>query len=329
MYDLNYTFLTELEVDTRQSFDDLSDDLLLLDKNAEESQVVDMKSVISSWQNYFWKSPNANKQRLDITFTDISIYRGSVASTDYQGNPLNDLEMMSVEELNSFFHNLDDISAWAGGRTWAQLSNVLCNAIGTLQDKYTTKDNIYPNHSVVITDEDLNSSGFGTWTRRDNRYLSEVFSKSNYDINPGDNPGSGSISEIGLTNKASSPPSHTHKISYIPASGNGGSSSEGTVSEGLLTWSNARRGLDPTYIGSVTSQTSSKAPRYKYSGKPYNSKWHETATVKGDANSTVGAEGGAKAEFNVSKTKVDPVDNKIKVAPKTYPLSATIWERTD
>ena len=136
IYDLNYTYLIELEVDTRQSFDDLSDDLLLLDKNAEESQVVDMKSAISAWQNYFWKSTNPNKQRLDVTFTDISIERGTVMSTDWQGNPLNDLEMMSIEELENFLNGIDARKGWAGGRTWEELSNALCDAIVTLQNKY-------------------------------------------------------------------------------------------------------------------------------------------------------------------------------------------------
>lgn len=330
MYDLNYTFLTELEVDTRQSFDDLSDDLLLLDNNASESQVVDMKSVISSWQNYFWKSTNTNKQFLDITFTDLSIERGTVITTDWQENPLDDLEMMSIEELNNFFDSLDEISAWVGGKTWSQLTNSLTAAITALQAKYVDKNNIYPKNAVLVTNENPNGTGFGTWTSHNNCYFSEIFSKANYSINPGYDHGSlptnGSLADIGLEPTTETIPNHTHKLAYIPATGSGSGRSEGEAGVAGWEWSNSRRGLDPQQIGMDGTQ-----PRYKYSGKPHSGSAHGstfTTTVLRDANSSVGSGGHPEAKFEVTSTKVDPIDKKIKVAPKTYPLSATIWERT-
>lgn len=339
MYDLNYTFLTELEVDTRQSYDDLSDDLLLLDKDhGEESQVVDMSAVVSSWQNFFWKSSNPNKQRLDVTFTDISIEHGIDLSTDYFGAPLDDLEMMTARELDTFFSEVTNWGQSTDRRTWEELSNELCDAISALQDKYTDPNHIYPLRSVLVTNEDPNGKGFGRWTSYTNCYLSEIFSKSNYDIEQGYNDVGQSINDLGLDPTTNSVPDHTHKMAYIPGTGSGGESSEGTAEPAIVTfcWTNARRGLDPTYIGSITSQrgphgviNSKGIPRYKYSGRSYDkNKWYYTATVMKDANTSIGDEGEAGARFTVSSAKVDAVDNKIKVAPSTYPLSSLIWERT-
>ena len=338
MYDLHYTFLTELEVDTRQSFDDLSDDLLLLDKNAEESQVVNMKSVISSWQNYFWKSPNTNKQLLDITFTDLSIDRGSVASTDYQGNPLNDLEMMSFQELLNFFQRLDSDHAWAGGRTWAELSIALCNAITALQRNYVDiGTNIYPLHSVLVTNENPNNAVPGvnwTWTSRSNCYLSEVFSSSNYGVSPGYNQGCGSLNDAELKDTATKPPIHNHKISYLPASGSGGGSSEGSASPAStpVEWYNTRRGLDKTPVatriitGGHGASTTVSTGRWKFSGSARNNTY--AATVARDANDSIGADGGGTPTFTVSSAEKKAADSSIKVAPKTYPPSSLVWERT-
>ena len=329
MYDLNYTFLTELEVDTRQSFDDLSDDLLLLDNNAEESQVVDMKSAVSSWQNYFWKSPNTNKQRLDVTFTDISVYhKAPSVHQDYSGKPLDSLEIMTVEELESFLNTI----TWAGNRSWADLSNTLCSAITTLQRKYTTKDNIYPVKSVLVTNENPNGMGFGTWTSYRNCYISEIFSSSNYNIPSGYISGSGLINNVALDPSAANPPAHTHRLSYLPASGSGGGSTQGTACTVLLEWFNVRQGTET--VGNVTASHNHNegvvvGQANYYTG--YNSVSCFTPVVTTDANTTIvrpRGGGHASANFKSSTAKKDTADKKIKVSPKTYPLSATIWERT-
>jgi len=317
MYDLNYTFLTELEVDTRQSFDDLSDDLLLLDKNnGEESQVVDMKSEISSWQNYFWKSPNANKQNLDITFTDISIYRGTVTSTDWQGNPLNDLEMLSIEELERFFANIDNRRGWIGNRTWQELSNAVCDAITALQEKYVDVDNVYPVSSVIVSDRNPGSD-FGTWVSKDKYYLSEIFTQSYYNVKPGHDDGtSKTLNDIELKSTASKPPSHTHQLQYTPISGGGKSEASGQCGSTKISWSNERKG------------TNRGAPGEYYTGYALPNDSVFPAVVKTDANSKV-KDGDSKSPgFTVHKAKKDATDESIKVAPKTYPLSATIWEKT-
>lgn len=314
MYDLNYTFLTELEVDTRQSFDDLSDDLLLLDKNnGEESQVVDMKSVISSWQNYFWKSTNTNKQKLDITFTDISIERNENDPTkDWQGNPLNDLEMMTYGELTNFLNGI----VWTGGKTWQELSNAVCDAITALQEKYVDVDNVYPVSSVIVSDRNPGSN-FGTWESKDKYYLSEIFTQSYYNVKPGHDDGtSKTLSDIELKPTASKPPSHTHQLQYTPTSGGGSSEASGQCGSTKISWSNLRQGTNRGAVGEY------------YTGFAPGNDSVYPAVVKTDANSKVKDGGSMAPGFTVHKTKKDPADTSIKVAPKTYPLSAAIWEKT-
>ena len=328
MYDLNYTFLTELEVDTRQSYDDLSDDLLLVEKDFEESQIADMKSIISSWQNYFWQSDNSNKQLLDITFTDLFIYHQD-SSHDYSGNALNGLEIMTFGELESFFSGLDTRHAWAGGKTFKELSESLTGAITALQEHYITKNYIYPKGAVLVTNENpADHSGFGSWSEKKNCYFSEIFSKSNYNVSAGYDPGSGGINSIGLTPTANSVPKHSHKLSYIPESGNGDGSAEGVAGTTPLKYMNERSGLKREEI----APSNDIVPRYRFSGTCSDRNKNRPATVvMKDASSAIPGEGGDKeatASFKVSNAKKDPADSKIKVAPKTYPLSASIWERS-
>ena len=322
MYNLNYTFLTELEVDTRQSFDDVSDDLLLLD-NDEESLVVNMNNIISSWQNYFWtksNSNNPNKERLDITFTDLLIERNSSdSSKDWQGNPLNKDEMMTVQELNTAFNRI----SWSGGKNWSTLTEDLCNAITLLQKQYVEKNNIYPSKSVLVTDTSPNKLGFGKWHKKSNCYLSEKFDSNNYNI-PSGYSENGSIDSIGLTPNADNPPSHSHKLEYTPVSGGGGGESSGTCSGGGATpafqYFNKRSGLsEPGNHGKDAMW---------FSGSWVGNYNRAAMVVKTDSSLGLPrVHGHETAEFTVSKTKKDPVDSKIKVAPKTYPLSASVWEK--
>ena len=332
MYSLNYTYLTELEVDTRQSYDDLSDDLLLLDKDyGEESQTVDMKSVVSSWQNFFWQFDNnyENKKRLDITFTDLIIDHSS-STKDHFGYDLDEHEMMTVEELDSFF---DGITTWgqASNRDWDDFKEALCDVIEALHTKYRDTNNVCPVGSMVVsTTNPKTSSGFGstTWRAKTDCYIGEIFNKAYYKVNPGYNEGSGGINDIGLKATASNPPTHTHQLEFIPATGNGSGSTSSEVSIGFQ-WYNQRQGKDKSKINIDYVGGWQLIETYSGGVNGGHTDYWFTPVVKSDVTAYIpGNDGERSANFSVSNTKVDPVDSKIKVAPKTYPLSAAVWERT-
>ncbi len=346
MYNLNYTFLTELEVDTRQTFSDISDDLLLIynkKDNEKEEKTIKIGTLVTCWQDFFWKVSSSNKEQLKVTFTDISIdhvgsspFNGehwpSAKTTNYQ---VDDNEMMTYEELSAYFTYLDTpdgsegTGKWAGNRTFTELCCVLLDAIDKLHNKLTATE-LYPIKSIIVSDKNPNTAEDledTSWDKQNPAYISEnmmgVMSGTELKT-MGYHAGqtmNGTIIGNDLEKARIKPelkasglvPKHDHKLKFDPESGSGGDSNE-TNAGPYDTFADFKQGSD---------------------GSPYSGANKEIITgndvyglaVAKQANYSASKEGERFPSFNVSSTVKNPIINSINVAPKTYPLSAFIWER--
>lgn len=334
MYNLNYTYLTELEVDTRQTFSDLSTDLLLLhnDQNSNDCTFT-MKSLVSSWQDFFWKSDNKNKEKLKVTFTDISIERKSSSDLkhDYCGYEIDQDgdEMMSIQELDDYYDTLKN--KWVGNKTFSQMTADIIKAITDIHGKFS-KNNVYPKGSIVISDINPKGQyGSGTWKEKSASFISENMKATmsstelkSCGYHGGEAMGTrinGNLNQAIISAKTNGKvvPKHTHQLKFEPESDSGGGSNS-TETSGFNVCCD-ECGIKPG---------SNSKP---FSGQ-YNENHHgsgsNTATgfiIASDASDTIyeGAEG--TLSFNVSNTKVNPNVSSVNFAPKPYSLSAKIWER--
>ena len=337
MYDLNYTFLTDLEVDTRQTFADISSDLILLGYQSGSTTGLkksNMKTVISSWQNYFWNTDDEEniriKQNLNVIFTDLLIDHKWIDNKD----DLNGKEMLSIDELNEFFDGLDNDGEghgrWCGKWTYTELCSQLSSAINTLHNKFADNKNVYPISSIVITKGNPNQNGgFGQWAEVERAsYLSERIMNS--DINLGYNPGKVNGSSVNsdlrrlvLTPPATnstSIPKHEHKLTFSPASASKKGDDGPTELDGdyVKVTKNYRPGCNKTsntcaYTGQDTRPEKNTA---------------QSLALAADYHDTRSAEHELEPEFSVSPASANPKQSNITVAPKTYPIDASVWERT-
>lgn len=332
MYNIDYTYLTELEVDTRQSFSDLSSDLLLVNqKDILVDKTYKMQTLVSAWQDYFWKiDNNETKHKLDVTFTDISIERSEEDPTKDKGNvDVTVNEMMTFGELSAFFDYLDEPSApgahggkWSGNRTFTELCCCLLDAIDALHNKMTI-GHIYPQKSIVISDS---SPGLG-WTKKDASYISENMTTEMADTelstmgyHAGHSMGTTvigpNLSLAKISPQLISPdavPYHEHKLKFQPESKSGGSSGSEYSDVSVQTFTNLKAGKDETPEATGQRQggnntacgliVSKNVSRARARGDPY------------------------YAKFNVSERTESPIISDIAVAPTTYPISASVWEK--
>lgn len=352
MYNLNYTYLTELEVDTRQTFTDLSDDLLLLDVNEmTASQTVNAKTLVTSWQDFFWKSDNSNKGNLNVTFTDLSVYHSVSPSMEYgssrvfhdgkdmSGKTLADTEILTIKELEDYYDELDSTNAWAStkynssthkfdGKNFTELCCSLLDAIDTLQKRMLNNSKVYPTGSIIITDENPNNElpsyvgGNGNnWVKKEQAYISEPISKLNIGQNPGKSYGTnvgyslGAVKLIAQTNGLT--PGHSHTVEFNPTSDSDkGSTDPEIAATTIVTCSTPR---DPGQKGGRSDWTDGGSPNT--SG----------VAVGRDHAASKSAHDSGSPTFNVSpdvKTLPGTTANGINVAPTTYPMEkARIWER--
>lgn len=343
MYNLNYTYLTELEVDTRQTFADLCDDLLLVNlmkepepgtlKPKSEGNVLSMRNVISAWQEYFWDTNVSEKRDLNITFTDISIEHGTNAKSgkDYNGDPLKVDEMMSYSELSSFFKEMDGDGRpgqgkWCGKWTLTELCCNLLNAIDTLHDRLLNQNNIYPIGSMFISKN--SPSGFGKWTNQKQSYLSERIAEiSGFKIGFNDGKVMNKVvgtdlDSIVIKADTTTVPMHEHSIEFVPpsASNSGSSSGDATTKGSFATVEKLKTGKNGP-PGSMSGT---------WSGE--NQDKIEALVVKGDASSTLETnkkERDASGSLSALQTEVTSIgQNGVNVAPKSYPINSYVWERT-
>lgn len=341
MYNLNYTYLTELEVDTRQTFSDLSDDLLLLHNDQISTDCTfTMKSLVSSWQDFFWKSDNSNKELLHVTFTDISIERETdnedpvhsppSKTNDWCGNAIdqNGNEMMSYKELQDYYHEMEN--HWVGGKTFNDLSSDIINAIKGIHLKFS-KDNVYPVGSIVISDTNPKRQyGDGTWQEKPASFISEnmratmpstdLKSCGYHDGKAMGTSINGNLNRaiISAKTNGNAVPKHTHQLKFEPESDSGGGG-DSRDAEGFNVYCD-ECGVKP---GSNSTPFSGQ---YKpgFGGDDNSAQGFIIAT---DASDPIydGDEG--TLSFNVSKTKVNPNVSSVNFTPKPYSLSAKIWER--
>ena len=326
MYNLNYTYLTELEVDTRQTFSDLSTDLLLLHNDQSSTDCTfTMKTLVSSWQDFFWKldSNSTNKHLLNVTFTDLSIERNSSDPTkDYSGAAIDDREMMSWQELQDYYRQIDN--QWVGNKTFTQMSTDITNAITALQHKFS-KDHVYPVGSIVISDTDPHSGQYnhGTWTAKPQSYIAENV-KGTLSLTCGYHNGkvlSHSIgnnlvsAEISAKLLDGNPtPKHSHKLKFIPESESGGGDGDSSEATGFTTYTDVKAGSNsPPYSGRYTRDHPNTA---------------NTLIVAEDASDSKHEEQSKCPSFTVSNARVNPSVSAVNFAPKPYSLAAKIWERT-
>lgn len=334
MYNLNYTYLTQLEVDTRQTFADISDDLILLNHN-DNLEKTSAKTLISCWQNFFWESPIDQKENLNVIFTDLSVDHSSFISDD--DTDLDDNDMVTIGELTEFFEKMDHSTEagktgkWCGKWSFDNMIRELSSAINHLHRRLGYNQNLYPTGSIVVNDNNPSGGdGFGIWSQKNSSYLSENI-KSVSEISMGFNNGRAGDEDVGsnLANVVVTPdlkangivPTHKHQLKFIPdhGSGNGTSPEEEKLSNAKK-YGNIRAGRNKT-TGCVY-----------YSGhNNVGNAWPNRSglVVANDASSSRPDGGDRQPDFSVSSTVVEPSIKRINVAPKTYPINAKVWERTD
>lgn len=329
MYNLNYTYLTDLEVDTRQSFADLFDDLTLLDKSNRESYKENAETLISSWQSFFWHSNNSNKQKLKVTFTDISVYHNP-PSGDIPGSK----EIMTFGELEAIYNSLEN--HWPNNMTFAQFTKSLVNAIDRVQQIMINDDHSYPVKSMVINDTNPAGSFGYTWEKQPAVYLGERRDMVGYQ--------SGSFSTLDGTVILPSSvdgliPKHEHDVEFLPtASGGGSNDQSATESTECAVWDSYG---DPGsgYGDKSSCDNKTRPAQIKHSGGAdgnggcdAGNPWTDQPPRQGGTNPE-----DPKTTYDVGGTVTSksgrdlPDDTKygVKIAPNTYPISnAHVWERT-
>lgn len=343
MYNLNYTYLTELEVDTRQTFADLSHDLLLLNFNngvpagkklpQTIGKTMSMESLVSGWQDYFWKFDTNEKKNFNVSFTDISIEHKSDQNKDFSGNPLLTSEMMTYEELDKFFQEMDGDGQpghgkWCGDNHWTftELCCNLLNAIDTLHTRLLNGNNIYPKGSIVVSR--VSPSGFGNWTNKAQSYLSENISEiSGFKL--GFNSGKVMGTDVGsdlesviVKPETSGIPKHEHKIEFDPPTGSGSGSGSGSagVSE-AETFKEKKAGLTNSTGWMSGTRTDNEHTKFN------------ALVVPRDTDCSIDIDPkkrDAHGDLKAIETEVTAeCQNGIHVAPKTYPINGNVWERVE
>ena len=190
---------------------------------------------------------------------------------------------------------------------------------------------LYPIGSIVVNDTNPGSViNTQTWASRKQAYISEnlrnqlsgtELSSTGYHAGKtinnqpiGSKLGSATmkpdLKQNGLV------PKHDHKLAFSPTSGRGGTTTT-TAAGPFVTYTNLRQGNDgDPGSGQVTSGYID-----------FTNEARALAGGEGASNPRV-KDGYGIPEFPVSETNIPPTINSINVAPRTYPLSATIWERT-
>ena len=325
MYNLDYTYLTDLEVDTRQTFADLSDDLLLINDTTTSNKIdktFNMKTLISCWQDFFWKSNDGATETLDVIFTDLSIERSGL---DRDEN-----EVMTYRELTDFLQSLN--GSWAGNRSFSQLCAALIGALDKMSNQLDTSANVYPIGSIVVSDTNPNTSA---WTQRESRYLSENMKNgyptselSSMGIHGGKNTNGTMIgTNLGnatLTPKLSSGsavPDHTHILKFNPETGSGGSTTSGVVAEDLCTFGELKVGSSSSPYTGLARHKNGTIVSSRATGLCVDTGVNK---IQDDHN----GKGNEPQRPNFRSSESQVIDGQtIKVAPKTYPLSAYVYER--
>jgi hypothetical protein len=334
MYNLNYTYLTQLEVDTRQTFADISDDLILLNHGGSLEKT-NAKTMISSWQDFFWRAPVEQKKNLNVIFTDLSVDHSLYVGT-YQGqayNYLDDNEMITKKELDDFFRYMDTASGghsgrWCGKWNFNDMVRELSCAINQLHTRMADDLNIYPIGSIVVTNNNpASGDGFGNWDEKNSSYIAENV-KAVSEISMGFNSGKVDGSSVGsnLSNVVVKPtkksnsavPTHEHKLTFQPESGSGGEDVAETEQGQFPTVGNIRAGIN--FVANSNGAG--------YSGRTNDTQYNKTGLVVATSHKDKRKGGGdAAPDFSVSYASKDPELSKINVAPTTFPINAKIWER--
>lgn len=334
MYNLNYTYLTQLEVDTRQTFADISDDLILLNHGGSLEKT-NAKTMISSWQDFFWKAPVEQKKNLNVIFTDLSVDHSLYVGTSY--NYLDDNEMITKKELDDFFRYMDTASGghsgrWCGKWKFNEMVRELSCAINQLHTRMENDLNIYPVGSIVVTNNNpAAGDGFGTWDEKNSSYIAENV-KAVSEISMGFNNGKVDGSSVGsnLSNVVVNPtkkssdavPTHEHKLKFEPESGEGGEDVAETEQGKFPTVGGFKAGKN--YVPGSTGLTYSGC----YGSGGLESNKNTSGLMIATSHKDTRKDGGDEAPtFSVSYASKNPELSKINVAPTTFPINAKIWER--
>ena len=340
MYNLNYTYLTELEVDTRQTFADLCDDLLLLNftdevkpgQNLPETfgKTMTMETLVTGWQDYFWKFDTKEKKNLNVSFTDISIVHSDDMKKDYYNKPLLDEEMMSYRELSAFFKEMDGDGQpghgkWCGDNHWTftELCCQLLDAIDGLHTRLLDDEKLYPTGSIIISK--YAPSEFGSWENKNQSYISEKISEiSGFKI--GFNTGKVMNTDVGSSPESiivkpetTGIPIHEHKIEFDPPEGSGSDSNSSSTGIEADTFKEKKAGLTNSTGWMSGTRTDSEHTKFN------------ALVVPSDTDCSIDIDKKdreAHGDLNAIETEVtSECQRGIHVAPKTYPLNSLVWER--
>lgn len=187
MYDLDYLYLADLDIDTSRSARDITASALFISIN-DADYITPVSCVTNRFVDWFFTASNPNIPKLDITFKHAYLSGDALTDTGLSSLiPLSALSAAISSKLTDVFN---------------AMKTKLCATISTL-----TVNNVIPVGTVVLNSTNSTSPS-GTWTCSDNCFIGETRTTATGDIS------SRALSAVNLS--SSTMPAHKHEVILSP-----------------------------------------------------------------------------------------------------------------
>lgn len=184
MYDLDYLYLADLDIDTSRSARDITASALFISIN-DADYITPVSCVTNRFVDWFFTASNPNIPKLDITFKHAYLSGDALTDTGLSSLiPLSALSAAISSKLTDVFN---------------AMKTKLCATINTL-----TVNNVIPVGTVVLN----STSPSGTWTSSDSCFIGETRTTATGDIS------GRALSAVNLS--SSTMPAHKHEVILSP-----------------------------------------------------------------------------------------------------------------
>lgn len=203
MYNLNYLYLHDLNIDTSRSARDISASAMFVSISGKD-YTAPVSSVTNRFVDWFFKATNPNIPLLNVTF-------GNAFLTN---RPLTAYSTNSVRTYGEVYAAIS-----------AQLKNISAAMFAKLQATVSALSAaaVTPVGSVVINKTNPSAIVSGTWTSCTNRFIQEASTTT------GLLPISAAALSAYIISSAGVTPKHTHEVVLTPSSKSVSAKVEGTV----------------------------------------------------------------------------------------------------
>lgn len=185
MYNLDYLYLADLDIDTSRSARDITASALFISIN-DADYITPVSCVTNRFVDWFFTASNPNIPKLDITFKHAYL----------SGDALTDTGLSSLIPLSALSAAISSKLA----DVFNAMKTKLCATISTL-----TVNNVIPVGTVVLNSD---SPSVGTWTSSDSCFIGETRTTATGDIS------GRALSEVNLS--ISTMPAHKHEVILSP-----------------------------------------------------------------------------------------------------------------